>query len=86
MAAVQGRLQAIDTDTSDCRLWEHGAFRLSAENEAEKAAGTGSEALTADADDSTKYIYVSPSRDCCIKNKYWYVLFALRIGALKTDL
>lgn len=53
MAAVQGRLQAIDIDTSDCRLWEHGAFRLSAENEAEKAAGTASEAPAADVDDST---------------------------------
>lgn len=55
MAAVQGRLQAIDIDTSDCRLWEHGAFRLSAENEAEKAAGNDSEAPTVDVDDSTKY-------------------------------
>lgn len=58
MAAVQGRLQAIDIDTSDCRLWEHGAFRLSAENEAEKVAGTDREAPAADADDSTNITFL----------------------------
>lgn len=38
MVAAQGRLQAIDIDTSVCRLWEHGAFRLLVKNEAVKAA------------------------------------------------
>lgn len=80
MAAVQGRLQAIDIDTSDCRLREHGAFRLSAENEAEKATGTIDEAPAAEADGSTNIAL--PVTVVHILKVYWYVLFAFIIKAL----
>lgn len=82
MAAVQGRLQAIDIDTSDCRLWEHGAFRLSVENEAEKAAGNDSEAPIAEADDYQ--IYVSPSWYYNIFNMFYFIRIVYLCGLICT--